>query len=58
LADTKLNESLVAKSKGLLTSGSSDRASIIFGEPMRESMIGINQLRLMSAHPRVAQPHR
>jgi hypothetical protein len=30
----------------------------VFGEPRRESMIGINQLRLMLAHPRVAQPHR
>jgi hypothetical protein len=42
-----------------LTIGSSDRGSIIFDEPRRESMIGINQLR-SSASPqaRVAQPHR
>jgi len=31
---------------------------IIFGEPGRESMIGINQFRFVSAQPRVAQPHR
>ena len=30
----------------------------IVGEPRRESMIGINQLRLVSTQPRVAQPHR
>jgi hypothetical protein len=30
----------------------------IFVGPRRESMMGINQLRLMSAPPRVAQPHR
>jgi hypothetical protein len=29
-----------------------------FVEPKRGSMIGINQLRLMSTQPRVAQPHR
>jgi hypothetical protein len=29
-----------------------------FGEPQRGSMIWINQLRLTSAQPRVAQPHR
>jgi hypothetical protein len=29
-----------------------------FGEPRRESMIEINQLRWSSAQPRVAQPHR
>ena len=31
---------------------------ITFGEPRRRSMIWINQLRSMSAQPRVAQPHR
>jgi len=41
-----------------LTIGSSERGSIVFGEPRRESMMGINQLRLVSAHFRVAQPHR
>jgi hypothetical protein len=41
-----------------LTIGSSDRGSIIFDEPTRESMIGIKQLRFESAQPRVAQPHR
>jgi hypothetical protein len=30
----------------------------VFGEPGRGSMIYINQLRLTSAQPRVAQPHR
>jgi len=30
----------------------------VFGEPRRESMIGINCLRLMLVKPRVAQPHR
>jgi len=30
----------------------------VFGEPRRESMIGINQLRSVSAQARVAQPHR
>jgi hypothetical protein len=30
----------------------------IFGEPRRESMIWINQLRSSAAHSRVAQPHR
>jgi hypothetical protein len=30
----------------------------IFVEPRRESMIGINQFRLSTAQPRVAQPHR
>jgi hypothetical protein len=43
---------------GRLTIGSSERGAIIFGEPRRESMMGIKQLRLMSAHSSVAQPHR
>jgi hypothetical protein len=30
----------------------------VVGEPRRESMIGIKQLRFMVAQPRVAQPHR
>jgi hypothetical protein len=30
----------------------------VFGELGRESMMAINQLRWMSAQPRVAQPHR
>jgi hypothetical protein len=30
----------------------------VFGEPRRESMFEINQLRLSLAQPRVAQPHR
>ena len=30
----------------------------VVGAPRRESMIGINQLRLAIARPRVAQPHR
>jgi hypothetical protein len=33
-------------------------AGRVFGEPMRKSMIWINQLRWMPAHSRVAQPHR
>jgi hypothetical protein len=35
-----------------LTIGSSDRGSCCFGEPRRGSMIGINELRSMSAQPR------
>jgi hypothetical protein len=49
---------LVGRSGHRLTIGSSDRGvarSLGQGE---ESMIGINQLRWSSAHPRVAQPHR
>ena len=38
--------------------GSSDRGGSNFGEPRRESMIEINQLRWSVAQPRVAQPHR
>jgi hypothetical protein len=30
----------------------------VFVGRRRKSMIGINQLRLMSSQPRVAQPHR
>ena len=30
----------------------------VFDEPRRGSMIGIKQLRLVPAHPRVAQPYR
>jgi hypothetical protein len=30
----------------------------VFGGPRRDLMIRINQLRLMSTQPRVAQPHR
>jgi hypothetical protein len=41
-----------------LTIGSSDRGSSSFGEPRRESMIAIKQLRLTVAQARVAQPHR
>src|SRR6202000_502299 len=41
-----------------LTIGSSDRGGNIFAEPKRESMIGINQLRLAAPKLRVAQPHR
>src|SRR6266436_3276253 len=41
-----------------ITIGSSDRAGRVFGKPRRGSMVGINQLRLMIAQPRVAQPHR
>ena len=33
-------------------------AGRVFGEPGRESMIGINQLRWSAAKPRVAQPRR
>jgi len=33
-------------------------AGRVFGEPRRESMIEINQLRWSAAQPRVAQPHR
>jgi len=40
-----------------LTIVSSDRGAV-FGEPRREWMICINQLRWMLAHPRVAQTHR
>ena len=42
---------------GPLTNGSSERWGSIFGEPRRESMIEINQLRLSSTRTRVAQPH-
>jgi hypothetical protein len=38
------------------TIGSSDRAVSVFGEPRKESMIGINQFRFKLARPRVAQP--
>jgi hypothetical protein len=41
-----------------LTIGSSDRGSVVFGEPRRESMIGIKCLRLTLVKPYVAQPHR
>ena len=41
-----------------LTIGSSDRGGCMFGEPRRESMTGINQLRFSAKQPRVAQPHR
>jgi hypothetical protein len=41
-----------------LTIGSSDRGGSVFGVPRRESMIGMKHLRLASAQPRVAQPHR
>jgi hypothetical protein len=34
------------------------RRGSVFGEPRRESMIVINQLRFVMAHRRVAQPHR
>jgi len=40
-----------------LTIGSSDRGEGSLGEPKRRSMIGIKQLGLSSAHPRVARPH-
>ena len=53
--------SLMAKpmaAEGRLTIGSSDRGCWVFGEPRRESMIGINQIRLWSTQPRVAQPLR
>jgi hypothetical protein len=30
----------------------------VFGEPRRESMLGINQFRLSATQSRVAQPHR
>ena len=40
-----------------LTIGSSDRGGRVFGEPRRESMIGIKHLRLTS-RIRVAQPDR
>jgi hypothetical protein len=42
---------------GRLTNGERSRGGV-FGEPRRESMIGINQLRWSSAPPRIAQPHR
>jgi hypothetical protein len=41
-----------------LTIGSSDHGARVFGEPGRESMVVINQLRLVSAQSRVALPHR
>jgi hypothetical protein len=41
-----------------LTIGWSDRGGRSFGEPRRESMIGIKCLRLTLVKPRVAQPHR
>jgi hypothetical protein len=41
-----------------LTIGSSDRGVAVFGKRRRGSMIKIKYLRLASAHPRVAQPHR
>jgi hypothetical protein len=49
---------LAAYVRRRLTIGSSDRGVSIFGEPRRESMIGINQFLLASTQPRVAQPHR
>jgi hypothetical protein len=49
---------LIALADADLTIGSSDRGNYVFGEPRRDSMIVIKQLRFLAPQPRVAQPHR
>jgi hypothetical protein len=52
------NEMLRSAARTRLAIGSSDRGGIISGEPRGESMLGINQLRLIEQYSPVAQSHR